>query len=33
VYHTDLGCPAGAAIPSDRRRLNVAAMRARLPGW
>jgi hypothetical protein len=32
-YHTSPDCPAGSAIPEERRRLDVAAMRARLPGW
>jgi hypothetical protein len=33
AYHTRLDCPVGAAVPRERRRLAVAAMRARLPGW
>lgn len=33
MYHTNLACPKGSAIPEHRRRLDVAAMRARLPGW
>jgi hypothetical protein len=32
-YHTRSECPVGAAIPDERRRLAVAAMRERLPGW
>lgn len=32
-YHTSSHCPVGAAIPQARRRLDVAAMRSRLPGW
>jgi hypothetical protein len=32
-YHTSPDCSVGAAIPEGRRRLAVAVMRERLPGW